>query len=64
MLKVYNISNTRDNIASRFDTCAGSFDGLILDSVLATGGCIIISDDFQQCNFGNYNLFAEGNIIT
>ena len=64
MLEVYNISNTRDHFAGNFDTCAGSFDRLTLDPVLATGGCIKISDNFQQCNFRNYNSFAQGNVIT
>ena len=62
ILEVYNLPNTRNIFASNFDTCAGSFDGLTPDPLLATGDCIRISDDFQQCNFGNYNSFAQGNI--
>ena len=54
----YNIPNTRDSFAGNFDTCAGSFDRLTSDPVLATGGCIKTSDSFQQCNFGNCNPFA------
>ena len=57
VLEVYNIPNTRDNFADNFDTCAGSFDRL-------TYGCMRISGGFQQCNFGNYNPFALGNIFT
>ena len=36
MLEIYNIPNTRDNFAGNFDTCAGSFDRLTSDPVLAT----------------------------
>ena len=51
MLEVYNISNTRDHFAGNFDTCAGSFDRLTLDPVLATGGCIKISTTFSNLIF-------------
>ena len=54
----YNIPNTSDNFANNFDTYAGSFGRLTSDPVLATGGCMIISDDFRQCNFSNYNPFV------
>ena len=47
MLEVYKIPNTSDNFAGDFDASAGSFDGLTPDPVLATDGCIRISDDFQ-----------------
>ena len=64
MLEVCNILNTRDNFADNFGTCAGSFDRFTSDPVLATGGCIRISGDFQQCNFGNYNPFSLESTIT
>ena len=64
MLEVYNIANIRDDFAGNFDTCAGSFDRLTSDPVLATDGCMRISGNFQQYNFGNYNPFALGNAIT
>ena len=64
MLEVYNIPNTRDNCADNLDTCAGSFDRLTSDPVLATDGCMRISGNFQRYNFGNYNPFALGNTIT
>ena len=65
MLEVYNISNTRDNFAGNFDTRAGSSDRLTSDPVLATSGCLKVSDNFQPCKFGiyNYNSFALENTI-
>ena len=64
MLEVYNIANIRDDFAGNFDTCAGSFDRLTSDLVLGTDGCMRISGNFQQYNFGNYNPFALGNTMT
>ena len=61
---MHNFLNTRYNFSGNFDIWAGSFDRLISDPVLATGGCMRISNNFQQCNFGNYNPFALGNTIT
>ena len=40
---VCNIPNTRDNFAGIFDTCAGSFDRLTSDPVLATDGSMRFS---------------------
>jgi len=54
MLEVYNILNTRDNFAGNFDTRAGSSDRLTSDPVLATSGCLKVSDNFQPCKFGIY----------
>ena len=38
-LEVYNVPQ-RDNFAGNLDTCAGSFDRLTSDPLLATSGCI------------------------
>ena len=53
------------HFSGNFDTRAGSSDRLTSDPVLATSGCLKVSDNFQPCKFGiyNYNSFALENTI-
>ena len=49
---------------ANFDKCAGSYEASSSDPVLATYGCVKISDDFWQATFGNYKSLALESIFS
>ena len=49
---------------ANFDKCAGSYEASSSDPVLATYGCVNISDDFWQATFGNYKSLALESIFS